>query len=163
VRDTVVLRTLVIPIVFAFAAIANHAQAATIISSSFIEHAGGTFTFYLYGTPAMIPSAFPIVLVTGSASLDGTLAIFPGLGFTPSIGDSFPIMTAADGITGQFATEILPPIPNGNYITTYTPNSVVLSVVVPEPTSLSLPTFAAVGILSRRRTFSRRAKVPGIS
>ncbi|HEY3393268.1 MAG TPA: hypothetical protein VGK58_11215, partial [Lacipirellulaceae bacterium] len=51
--------------------------------------------------------------IAGVATLDGTLDVSLLNGFMPSAGDMFLILSAAGGITGTFATEILPTLNNG--------------------------------------------------
>ncbi|TWT93960.1 PKD domain-containing protein [Stieleria varia] len=50
---------------------------------------------------------------TGSVSLDGDLEIDLINGFVPAIGDSFLLMTADGGVTGEFANVDLPTTPAG--------------------------------------------------
>ncbi|WP_372895415.1 LamG-like jellyroll fold domain-containing protein [Stieleria sp.] len=54
------------------------------------------------------------VIHTGSAALGGDLKVELMPGFTPIPGDSFVLMTAVDGITGDFANADLPAAPLGS-------------------------------------------------
>jgi hypothetical protein len=54
------------------------------------------------------------IIHTGSAALGGDLNVELMPGFTPVAGDSFLLMTAADGITGDFASVDLPAPPLGS-------------------------------------------------
>ena len=51
-----------------------------------------------------VPPEFDIINVTGSATIDGTLNVIHFGGFTPTLGDTFEIITAVGGTSGQFAT-----------------------------------------------------------
>jgi hypothetical protein len=60
--------------------------------------------------------------------VDGTLTVdFIG-GFTPSIGQTFTILTAAD-VDGMFTTEMFPSVPGRIFDVIYNPTSVVLAVL----------------------------------
>jgi autotransporter-associated beta strand protein len=66
--------------------------------------------------------------ITAASALDGTLEVLLADGFMPGPGDSFALLTAG-GVTGQFATALLPVLNPGltwdlNYLT----NEVLLSV-----------------------------------
>ncbi len=66
----------------------------------------------------------------GSAALGGTLNVQLINSYTPTIGDSFTIMTATAGFAGSFATRVLPTPPLGsgwNLVTNS--NSIVLQLV----------------------------------
>ena len=51
-----------------------------------------------------LPPDFDIINANGSATIDGTLDIIHFGGFTPTLGDTFEIITAVGGTSGQFAT-----------------------------------------------------------
>ena len=51
-----------------------------------------------------IPPEFDIINVTGSATIDGTLNVIHFGGYTPTLGDTFEIITAVGGTSGQFTT-----------------------------------------------------------
>lgn len=68
------------------------------------------------------------LLVTGTATLNGTLTINFIDGFTPSAGQSFTILSA-DDVDGTFGMQSLPSVPNLAFDVIYTPQSVVLTVV----------------------------------
>jgi len=135
--------------------------AATSVQSqaqqNYIQGPTGILEFYVGGTtPGPNPDEYPVYSYSGYASLNGTLDVKlrPG-GFIPAPGDSFPFLTAAGGVTGEFTTEILPTLPDGAWELTYDPESVVLTVV-PEPTTLALLTLAGASLLARRRGKSSR-------
>jgi autotransporter-associated beta strand protein len=80
---------------------------------------------------------FDALIVTGAASLDGTLSVQLGEGFMPTAGERFDLLTAVDGITGTFSNLLLPDL--GAFLTfnaLYEANLVALTVV---PLSVSLP------------------------
>jgi hypothetical protein len=99
------------------------------IAGRFVNGHDGTLAFELGGTAA--GSQYDQVVIDGSLTLEGTLAVsLVDLGsglFTPSIGNSFTLITASDGRSGTFDTLQLP----DGYVwnVTYGANDVVLSVV----------------------------------
>ncbi len=71
---------------------------------------------------------FDVLAVMGSAGLDGALNVTLVGGFTPSLGDSFQVMTFSSE-TGSFSPT-LPPLPSGlAWNVQYDANAVTLSVV----------------------------------
>ncbi|HEX3600508.1 MAG TPA: hypothetical protein VHU84_10225 [Lacipirellulaceae bacterium] len=66
---------------------------------------------------------------TSAVSLSGKLDVTTISGFTPTIGNSFTLLTAVGGITGQFTSTALPVLGSGQWQVTYNPTSVVLAVV----------------------------------
>ena len=52
-------------------------------------------------------------LSAGSASLGGELLVLLDSAYTPTLGDSFPIITTTNGVSGSFATESLPTLSGG--------------------------------------------------
>ena len=68
------------------------------ISGAYTQAATGTLAIELDGA-----TAFDRLLVSGAATLDGTLAVERDSGFTPAEGDAFTFLTAASR-TGAFAT-----------------------------------------------------------
>lgn len=80
---------------------------------------------------------FDTLIITGTASLDGTLSVQLGDDFTPTAGERFDILTAIDGVTGTFTNLLLPDL--GGFLTfspLYEANIVALTIV---PLSVSLP------------------------
>jgi hypothetical protein len=73
-------------------------------------------------------SSFDQLLVTAEATLDGALTVNLLDGFTPSVGQSFTILTS-DDVDDTFATESLPSIPGLIFDVIYNPQSVVLAVL----------------------------------
>ena len=72
-------------------------------------------------------SSYDQLLVTGEATLAGTLQVSLLGGFTPSPGQSFTLLTS-DDVDGTFATELLPSVPGRIFDVVYNPTSVVLTV-----------------------------------
>ncbi len=69
------------------------------------------------------------LLITGGATLDGTLDVSLLGGFTPSAGNSFDLLTATSGITGTFAIQQLPLLAGGLvWNLSYGTHDVILSV-----------------------------------
>jgi autotransporter-associated beta strand protein len=80
---------------------------------------------------------FDTLIVTGAASLDGSLSIQLGDNFMPTAGERYDILTASDGIAGTFANLLLPDL--GGFLTfnaLYEANIVALTVI---PLSVTLP------------------------
>ncbi|WP_172991795.1 hypothetical protein [Lacipirellula parvula] len=74
--------------------------------------------------------AFGMVSVGGSSTLAGALAVSLAPGFAPMLGETFTILTAANGISGTFSSESLPALSGGlSFDVQYTPNAVMLAVV----------------------------------
>jgi len=73
-------------------------------------------------------SRYDVLAINGTAALDGNLSVFRFNGFVPRKRDEFAILTADQGITGEFAA-VEDPL-KGNYAlelhTIYTAHSVVL-------------------------------------
>ena len=89
----------------------------------FANDRNGTMAFDLGGTTA---GQFDSIAVTGSAALDGTLAVSLINGFNPTAGNIFTILTATEDIGGVFDNLI---IPDGvNMHLNYLANSLQLQV-----------------------------------
>jgi T5SS/PEP-CTERM-associated repeat protein len=73
---------------------------------------------------------FGLMGISGAASIAGGIAVSLAAGFTPTLGDTFEVLTASGGRSGTFATESLPTLGGGLALDVqYTANSVVLAVV----------------------------------
>ena len=92
------------------------------ISGDYTQSAGGELAVELASF-----SSFDQLVVTGNATLAGMLTVNLIDGFTPSIGQTFTILTA-DDLDGVFTTETLPSVPGLFFDVIYNPNSVVLTV-----------------------------------
>jgi len=73
-----------------------------------------------------------IVEVAGQANLSGTLDVVLIDGFNPGLGDVFEILTAAGGLTGEFAPGAMPDIGPLLALETIYESDAVLLVVAPE-------------------------------
>jgi len=99
-------------------------------------------------------------LVVGNLAelLGGTLTVDLLDGFMPTAGDVFTVLTAGGGVLGTFDAYDLPALAAGNeWLVNYEPNRVAIMVSampVPEPSSLLLAAFAAVGLQRRSRLAS---------
>jgi hypothetical protein len=71
------------------------------VSGDYTQTSTGTLRVVLGST-----SSFDQVAISGTATLDGTLHVILANGFTPSVGDTFKILTY-DGKSGTFATKTL--------------------------------------------------------
>jgi hypothetical protein len=77
-----------------------------------------------------MPGEWDILAVKGAASLEGTLSVALLDGFTPVVGDRFPIVTAETGIFRDFSQTIFPSLPAGmTWALEYERNSVTLSTI----------------------------------
>ena len=77
-------------------------------------------------------SQYDALDIAGTATLDGLLGVSLLGDFEPGAGDAFDILTAAGGITGTFATELLPALAGDLFWdVNYTADSVSLAVVAP--------------------------------
>lgn len=95
------------------------------------------------------------LIVSGPASLGGTLDLSLINGFTPTDGEHFVILTSS-GLSGTFANVTGLTEGNVTFTVTYSPpgfaNDVVLNASVPEPASVALLGFAgAAAFVVRRR------------
>jgi arylsulfatase A-like enzyme len=95
---------------------------------------GGSIELDLGGHSAGVD--YDVIEVLGSLELEGDLAIsladVGGLPFAPSLGDTFTLLTATQGVTGQFDDVSLPDLANGlDWRVDYLANSVKLSVNLP--------------------------------
>ena len=97
------------------------------IAGNYTQGASGKLDIDLGGTTA--GSQYDQLLVSGSATLAGTLDVSLIDGFTPSIGNVFEVVHANGGVLGGFPTLSLPTIPNGMAWTiVYTGVAVFLNV-----------------------------------
>ncbi len=96
-----------------------------------------------------------LLRVADLADLAGTLEVNLLDGFMPTSGDEFLIVTAAGGVSGTFDVYDLPALTGDDeWFVRYEPNEVILlvtSVPVPEPSTLLLAAFVALGLLPKVR------------
>lgn len=99
------------------------------ITGRFANSGDGTLAFDLGGLTA--GSQYDQLIVTGAAALDGTLAVslfnLGGGLFTPSVGNTFTLLTATEGVGGTFDALLLPG--GFQWNVAYGANNVVLSVI----------------------------------
>jgi T5SS/PEP-CTERM-associated repeat protein len=93
-----------------------------ILTGNFSQTASGDMLVELAST-----ASFDRLLVSSTATLNGTLTIQLLDGFIPNVGQSFTFL-AADDVDGTFATEMLPSVPNLAFDVIYNSQSVVLTV-----------------------------------
>lgn len=85
--------------------------ALSTLSGNYLQSAAGKLTMEIGGT---IPgNEFDRLLVDGSAMLGGILQVNLLNGFLPSFGDSYLLLEAVAGLSGEFANTILPGLTNG--------------------------------------------------
>ena len=72
---------------------------------NFEQTATGIWDLQLGG---LATGSFDQMLLFGSAQLDGTLDLSTILGFTPSLGDTFNILSASGGVAGMFSSILQP-------------------------------------------------------
>ena len=73
------------------------------VNGNFTQTATGT-----YAAEIASATSFDKLVVTGTASLNGALAVTGLNGFVPGVGQSFTILTAGGGVTGTFASVTSP-------------------------------------------------------
>jgi fibronectin-binding autotransporter adhesin len=97
------------------------------IDGNYTLRAAGQLQIELAGT--LSGTQYDQLLITGSATLDGTLQVSLLGGFAPVSGDSFDLLTTTSGVTGTFANQQLPTLAGGLvWNLSYGPNDVILSV-----------------------------------
>jgi hypothetical protein len=70
--------------------------------------------------------------ITGAASLGGALEYTLNQFTNPQLGNEYPVLSAAGGVTGAFAASVLPPLAGGlRWVLDYRPTSVALVVASP--------------------------------
>lgn len=118
---------------FASVADASLNPAGQLIIEGDFEHlAGGVLDIDLGGTTGGVD--YDVVSVLGSVQLEGGLDVSllhdDGVEFSPDFGDIFEILTAAGGITGEFAEVSLPQLTDGlEWFVDYSTSAVTLDVL----------------------------------
>jgi hypothetical protein len=99
------------------------------ILGRFSNGSGGTLAMEVGGL--MPGSGHDQLVVTGAAALSGTLSVslVNAGSFTPAIGNMFTLLTASEGVGGEFADLMLPL--GFNWRVDYEPNTVNLVVGIP--------------------------------
>jgi len=118
------------------------------INGNYTQTAAGSLDIELGGTS---PALYSQVAVTGSASLNGTLNVALNVGFTPTFGETFDILTTTGLVLGTFAGP-----PPAGFVVLYDPNSVIL-IAIPEPAGATLLMAVGAGLMTRRRRHKRGA------
>jgi len=107
------------------------------VTQTYTQSATGKLTVSLGGTTA--GSEFDVLAVSGTVTLDGTLAVGLLGAYEPAVGDTYKVITSgeASSLSGTFASVAMPP---GVQLTaTYDPSDVTLDI-----TAVSLPMDAGV-------------------
>ena len=103
------------------------------VQGDFFHQAGGQIAIDLGGHSAGVD--YDTISVAGKVDLAGDLSValadVGGNPFAPASGDVFQILSATQGITGQFANFTLPTLPwDLNWQVNYLSNAVTLSVLI---------------------------------
>ena len=108
-------------------AMAIGASPGQVTGLDFVQDASGVLQIELQGTAL---NDFDRLDLTGQAQLDGELDVSLIGGFNPALGDSFTILSALVGVSGQFATLDLPSLGSGlAWDVIYAPTLVNLEVI----------------------------------
>ncbi len=101
------------------------------VAGDYTQGASGTLEIDVAGTSR---GDWDLLAASGNVSLSGMLNVFLLGGFTPALGDSFTIVTAAGGLSGTFSDILFPPLPVGQtWSIDYSRTSVVLSTIIGVP------------------------------
>jgi hypothetical protein len=111
------------------------------ITGDYTQGAGGTLAEQVAGTGL---AAFDRLIVGGTASLGGTLAI-DSAGFTPATTDTFKIISGAATRTGTFATVTGADVNGAHYTPQYDADGVTLLAGLVAPTNTAPPSLPAAG------------------
>jgi hypothetical protein len=116
------------------------------ISSNYTQGVSGTLNIELGGLAP--DTQHDRLVVTGTATLNGTLNTSAINGFVPNIGDAFSVLTYGTR-SGTFAN-----ITGGTFTTNYNPNDLTLVVSGPvfTPTPTPSPTFTSTPTNTSTRT-----------
>jgi hypothetical protein len=93
-------------------------------------HVAGNFTQSGGALEIELGATSDTLVVTGSASLGGQMAVLLSDGFVPSIGQVFTILSAGE-LSGMFDGIVFPSLDHGGWAVAYTSNSLVLRVTLP--------------------------------
>jgi T5SS/PEP-CTERM-associated repeat protein len=97
------------------------------VEGDYAQSPGGTLMIEIGGTNKGIH--YDALDMSGSAMLGGLLNVSLVNGFIPTAGNSFEILAADLGVTGTFATQVLPALAGGlSWHVVYGANSVLLQV-----------------------------------
>jgi hypothetical protein len=119
-------------------ALERMATGSVLLRKGFSQPGSGSLEIELQGT---LSGQADLLVVAEAAQLAGTLEVSLLGGFSPMLGDSFQIISAAGGVTGMFNHELLPLLPGLiGFDVVYNPLDVRLEVV-------SFPDFNMDGLL----------------
>ncbi len=100
------------------------------LSGSYLQTAAGALDIQLGSA-----TGFDKLAITGAATLGGALNVSLTGGFTPSTGQTFDLLTATGGVTGQFSSFNLPSLLTGGHgpfwNVVYTSTDVILKLITP--------------------------------
>jgi hypothetical protein len=114
---------------------------ALTISGNYTQGSAGTLAEEITGTAL---SAFDRLLVGGTATLDGTLAIDSSI-FTPAPTDTFKIVSGATTRTGTFAALTGADVNGAHYSAQYDADGVTLLASLVPPSNTAAPSIPATG------------------
>ncbi len=96
------------------------------IDGDYTQEAAGAIEFEIGGA---LPGEHDQLAMTGAAALDGAITVAFAGGFTPSLGQSFTLLTADGGVSGVFSGVSLPAPPSGTVLVVeFEPNAVIVEV-----------------------------------
>ena len=107
---------------------AGASAALTAVGGDLDANTGGTLALQIGGD--VVGTEYDKVAVAGSASLGGTLSIELINGFSPELGQTFQLITAAGGMVGSFDSLLLPALADGMWHAVRAANSFSLAVTV---------------------------------
>src|SRR5262249_49658433 len=90
-----------------------------------------------------------LISITSTATLSGALDVTLDPNYVPTPGDTLEILSAGS-INGSFSTVNLP-LANYPLSLNYTPTSVTITVLLPEPAGVGSAGIIALWLLQRRR------------
>ncbi|HVH79521.1 MAG TPA: autotransporter domain-containing protein, partial [Stellaceae bacterium] len=118
------------------------------ISGNYVQGANSTLQIQ----PSSVGAAG--LAINGMATIAGTLQVTPATGFTASLGQSYPVLTAGQGVSGLFTSVSEPTLANGGfYQPIYTSTGVTLLDAQPLGSFGATPNERSVGaVLDALRT-----------
>jgi hypothetical protein len=115
----------------------NDTAGTLTINGNYQQGAGGTLDTEVSGPQS---SQADQLKISGTAALNGTLALTSSNNFHPSSGDTYTILTANGGVTGNFSN-VVDTLNNTGLtrLDIITPNGVIISYLRPVPTPAPSP------------------------